>query len=164
MVHFDSELPLILTCDTSPYGLGAVLSHQLEGGSEKPITFVSRTLAKAERNYSQLDKEALAVTFSIKHFHEYIYSRLFTILLDHKPLLCILSESKATPPMASARLQRWSLLLGAYQYCIQYKAGSEHANADALSQLPLASTARDYQDNGAPRFDTSYCISDPDSN
>ena len=41
--------------------------------------------------------------------------------------------------MASARLQRWSLLLGAYQYHIQYKAGPEHANADALSRLPLPS-------------------------
>ena len=37
--------------------------------------------------------------------------------------------------MASARLQRWSLLLGAYQYRIQYKAGSAHANTDALSLL-----------------------------
>lgn len=137
LVHFDRELPIVLACDVSPYGVGAVLSHRLQDGSEKPIAFASRTLAKAERNYSQLDKEALAVIFGVKHFHEYIYGQPFTILSDHKPLLRILSESKATPLMASARLQRWSLLLGAYQYRIQYKAGSAHANADALSRLPL---------------------------
>ena len=42
--------------------------------------------------------------------------------------------------MASARLQHWSLSLGAYHYHIQYKAGPAHANADALSQLPLPSS------------------------
>ena len=48
LVHFDSELPFILACDAFPYRVDAVLSHQLEDGSEKPIAFASRTLAKAE--------------------------------------------------------------------------------------------------------------------
>ena len=47
LVHFDSELPLFVACDASPYGVGAVLSHQLGDGSERPIAFASRTLTKA---------------------------------------------------------------------------------------------------------------------
>ena len=112
LIHFDHELPLVLACDASPYGAGAVLSHRVEDGSEKPITFASRSLSKAERNYSQLDKEALAIIFGVKQLHEHIYGRPFVILTDNKPLLRILSESKATPQMESARLQCWSCTTG----------------------------------------------------
>ena len=47
------------------------------------------------------------------------------------------SESKVTPVMASARIQRWDVLLSAYNYIISDRPGREQANADALSRLPL---------------------------
>ena len=58
-------------------------------------------------------------------------------LSNHLPLMHLLSPFKATPAMASARLLRWALLLGAYDYKIAYKEGEKHCNADALSRLPL---------------------------
>ena len=51
LTHFDDKLPLILACDASPYGLGAVLPHQMPNGKEKPVGFASRTVSKAEKNY-----------------------------------------------------------------------------------------------------------------
>ena len=108
--------------------------------SEKPIAFTSRTLTPAERNYSQLEKEALVIIFSIKHFHQYLYGTHFTLYSDHKPLECLSSESQQIPSIASSRIQRWALSLSAYQYTIKHKPGTSMSNADALSRLPVKCT------------------------
>ena len=137
LAHYDPKLPINLACDASPYGVGAVLSHVMPDGSEKPVAYASRSLASAEKNYSQLDKEALAIIFGVKRFHQYIYGRTFQLVSDHKPLMSILDAQRGIPVMASARLQRWALMLAAYDYSIVYRPGSKLANADCLSRLPI---------------------------
>jgi hypothetical protein len=140
LVHYDPEKDIVLSCDASPYGVGAVLSHVMKNGSEKPVGFASRTLTAAEKGYSQLDKEGLAIVFAVKRFHQYLYGRVFKIYTDHKPLMSLFSETRGIPPLASARIQRWALILSAYQYSIVYRTGKDNANADALSRLPLPET------------------------
>ncbi|XP_046972866.1 uncharacterized protein LOC124539615 [Vanessa cardui] len=63
LVHYDENKPLILTCDSSEYGVGAVLSNEMEDGQKRPIAMASRTLHSYERRYSQLDKEATSIMF-----------------------------------------------------------------------------------------------------
>ena len=77
---------LILVCDASPYVVGAVLSQYQDDNTERPVAYASRSLSKAERNYSHLEKEGLTVIFGVKHFHQYLYGRHFTILTDYQPL------------------------------------------------------------------------------
>ena len=62
---FDSSLKVetILTTDASQYGLGAMFS-KVSNGVEQPIIFVSRTLCYAEKNYSMIEKETLAVGYA----------------------------------------------------------------------------------------------------
>eukprot|EP00731_Ephydatia_muelleri_P006940 Em0003g1188a len=143
LVHYDPKRQLVLTCDASPFGVGAVLAHIMDDGSERPVGYASRSLSQAEKGYSQLDKEALAIVFGVTKFNSYLYGRPFTIYSDHKPLMYLFSEHKGIPTMASARVLRWAVTLSAYQYSIRYKPGSEVCHADALSRLPIPSSDTD---------------------
>ena len=133
LVPYDEK---ILACDASPYGVGVVISHVMDDGEERPIAFASRTLTKSERNFLQIEKEALGIVFGVRQFQRYLYGRTFHLLTDHKQLVTILGPKTAVPTLAAARMQRWAVILQAYNYQAEYPSSAEHANADALSRLP----------------------------
>lgn len=101
-------------------------------GQDRPISYASRTLNKAECNYSTTEKECLAVIFGTKVFRPYLYGYRFTVLTDHKPLEWLF---KCKDP--GSRLIRWRLKLEEFEYDIKYKKGKINTNADALSRFPV---------------------------
>ena len=84
LVFYDTNKALTLENDASDYGIGSVLKQ--EG---RPIAFASRTLTDTERNYAQIEKDILAVTYGLEKFHHYTFGRKLTVVTDHKPLVTI---------------------------------------------------------------------------
>ena len=138
LCHFRQELEQRLAADASSYSLGCVLSHVFPDGSERPIAYASRSLTLAERKYSQIEREALAIVFGVSKFRMYLWGRHFQLFTDHQPLLMLFGNKKPIPEVASSRVQRWALALSAYNFSIHYKSGKKHANADMLSRLPCS--------------------------
>ena len=81
LTHFDPDQTIVLATDAGPNGIGCVLSNRTCTG-ERPICFASRSLTAAEQNYSQLDKEGLAIVWAVKKMSDYIYGRHFILVTD----------------------------------------------------------------------------------
>lgn len=137
LAHYDTKLPVKLVCDASQNGIGAAIFHVMGREDDRPIAFASKTLSICQRNYSTIDREALAIYFGVKKFEQYLFGRSFTLQTDHKPLVAIFGDKRGVPTMAASRLQRWAEYLSAFDYRIQYITGESNVNADFLSRLAV---------------------------
>lgn len=127
LAYPDFAKPFKLTTDASMVAIGSVLSQ-----SGRPIAYYSRTLNSAERNYSTIERELLAILDSTKHFRPYLFGNRFIIETDHNPLVWLY---KIKEP--NSRLVRWKLKLEEFDFDIQYKKGKENKVADALSRIEI---------------------------
>ena len=130
---YDVRKPAAIQADAYQSGLGCGLMQQ-----GRPVAFASRVLTEAEHNYSQIEKEMLAICFACQKFHQYIYGKSIDVHSDHRPLESILKKpiGKASP-----RLQRMMLQLQRYTLNVRYVPGKLMYVADTLSRAYITGEA-----------------------
>ena len=121
-----------VTTDASENAIAGVLTQ-----NGKPVMYVSRALTSAERNYSNIEREGLAVVWSLLRMRQLLIGRKFTLVTDHKPLLAIYG-GVSLPKVSAARMVRWAIILQQFDFRIKYQSGSSIGHADAFSRLRFA--------------------------
>ena len=126
---YQPDQPVVLTCDASQKGIAGIIEQ-----NGHPVMAVSKILTRVEQNYSQIEREALAIVWSVKKLSKYLLNRHFRLVTDHKPLKFIFGKQKGVNSITAARIQRWAITLMAYDFDIECAKSEDMHLADLLSR------------------------------
>ena len=124
----DFSRPMYVQTDASDVGLGGALLQE-HNGLLHPVRYLSRKLKSAERNYSTIEKEGLAIVWALEKLRVFLYGREFILLTDHKPLTFINNMK-----LQNSRVMRWSLFLQDWAFRVESVKGVDNLLADYLSR------------------------------
>lgn len=126
----DFSRRFVVQVDASATGIGAVLAQGI-AGEEKPVVFLSRKLLPRETRYSTIEKECLAIKWSLDSLRYYLLGREFDLETDHRALSWINAMKDS-----NARVTRWYLALQPFRYKVRHIPGRKNVIADYLSRYP----------------------------
>lgn len=141
MVPYNPNRKTVLQCDASKNGIGCGMFQEYKNKVLKLVACSSRTMNKHEINYSQTEKEMLAIYFGAQKYHRFIYREKVDVQTDHKPIIAIMN--KPITKIGSVKLQRLRLKLLKYSLNVYYVPGRSVHFADMLSRASLKSDSID---------------------
>ncbi|KAE9015227.1 hypothetical protein PR003_g13143 [Phytophthora rubi] len=126
----DDLKPFYVVCDASDFAIGCALMQFDDEGRERVVSYQSRQIKPAERNYPVHDKELLAMRYALIKFRVYLLGeQTFAVYTDHASLRTAMKS-----PHLSQRMARWLSFFAEYNFVIHYKPGKDNILADALSR------------------------------
>ena len=124
----DVNKPFVVCTDASNTAISGCLLQEYDGILH-PVLYISRLLKNGELRYAIVEKEALAVIFTITKLDKYLLGVHFILCTDHAPLACITSKK-----LKNSRIDRWSLILQDYNFTVKTIPGKQNIMADCLSR------------------------------
>ncbi|GMF17134.1 unnamed protein product [Phytophthora fragariaefolia] len=128
----DDSKPFHVVCGTSDFAIGCALMQFDDEGHERVVSYQSRQMKPAERNYPVHDTELLAMRYALIKFMMYLLGEhSFAVYTDHASLGTAMKS-----PHLSQRMARWLSFFAGYNFVVHYKPGKNNILADALSWRP----------------------------
>jgi transposase InsO family protein len=138
LAYFDVKKNVVLQVDASESALGSTLLQPNDKGALQPVAFSSGTMRPNEINWTQIEKESLAICAACEKWDLWLYGKEITVHTDHQPLEIIFKKPLAKAPR---RLQKLMMRLQRYNIKVIYKKGTSLVLADTLSRASLQSTS-----------------------
>ena len=142
LVFSDWKFPFHVHVDASSIALGIIFSQPGEGGFDHPIAFANRKLSSAERNYTTMEREGLAMVYALQQFRHYLLGVHFKMFTDHLALKYLVNK-----PVLRGNICIWLLLFQEYDFDIIVKPGRLNARPDHLSRLESGEEPTSLKDN-----------------
>jgi hypothetical protein len=131
----DDFSPIYLQTDASDYGIGAYLYQvvTLEDGTtvERPIGFISKSIASEHQSWDTPMKEGFAIFYALKKWEYLLRDRQFTVMTDHKNLTRLRADHDS-----NKMVKRWFMSYQEYDILEwQYVKGEDNGVPDKMSRL-----------------------------
>lgn len=107
-----------------------------------PISYASRQLNSAERNYTTTECEGLGMIYAVKTFWHYLLSNKFMFFVDHQALLYLVNK-----PCKTGRMLGWFIILLEFDFTVVVKKGSTHQRVDHLSRFTNGESPKGIDDD-----------------
>ena len=135
----DFTLPFHIDCDASSAAVGAVLYQMHTDCIERTVAYISHALSRTERAYSNTEREAFAIVYSVSKWKHMLTLLPFVVHTDHRALLYLYGKH-SKHSVQSNRVCRWQVELAMFDFTLIARTGKSNVRADALSRVSLSSS------------------------